>query len=163
LTFRALGRIHLVVTTITIQAQDYVSIKQLDSPLRHQFHVSCMRVVGCNLLLPTGLPCVADKSLRTVIDYLSPSASAQGLCKQRPECTLPNSLGASSQHNRWSHCIFRRYTTSLPTSLICIASIDQRISSVETCCGASVRWGHRCNPRNLKDVQGAFHLPQIKQ
>jgi len=73
---------------------------------------------------------------------------------------LLNSLGASSQHNRWSHCIFRRYTTRLPTSLICIASIDQRISSVETCCGASVRWGHRCGPRNLKDVQGAFHLPQ---
>lgn len=75
---------------------------------------------------------------------------------------LLNSLGASSQHNRWSHCIFRRYTTRLPTSLICIASIDQRISSVETCCGASVRWGHRCGPRNLKDVQGAFHLPQSK-
>ena len=47
--------------------------------------------------------------------------------------------GQSIQRNWWSHRIFRRYTTSLPTSLNCIASINQRMLSVETCCGASVR------------------------
>lgn len=39
----------------------------------------------------------------------------------------------------WSHCIFRRYTASLPTSLSCIQSVDQRRLAEETGCGDSVR------------------------
>jgi hypothetical protein len=41
--------------------------------------------------------------------------------------------------SRWSHRIFPGYATNLPTSLSCIASIDQRRLAVETCCG--VRYG----------------------
>lgn len=39
----------------------------------------------------------------------------------------------------WSHCIFRRYTASLPTSLSCISSVDKRRLVEETGCGDSVR------------------------
>ena len=39
----------------------------------------------------------------------------------------------------WSHRIFQRYAASLPTSLSCILSVDQRRSAEETSCGDSVR------------------------
>ena len=39
----------------------------------------------------------------------------------------------------WSHRIFQRYTASLPTSLSCIQSVDQRRLAGETGCGNSVR------------------------
>lgn len=42
-------------------------------------------------------------------------------------------------HSIWSHCIFRRCTASLPTSLGCIASVDKRLSIEETGCGYAVR------------------------
>ena len=38
-----------------------------------------------------------------------------------------------------SHRIFRRYTTSLPTSLRCICTVDQRRLAAEISCGDSVR------------------------
>jgi len=38
-----------------------------------------------------------------------------------------------------SHRIFQRYTTGLPTSLSCIASVKHKRHAVETCCGVSVR------------------------
>jgi len=39
----------------------------------------------------------------------------------------------------WSHRIFQRYAAGLPTSLSCIASVDQRRLTEETGCGDSVR------------------------
>ena len=47
---------------------------------------------------------------------------------------------SSRQSGPWSHRIFQRYATTLPTSLSCIASTDQRRLAVETCCGVSVRY-----------------------
>ena len=38
-----------------------------------------------------------------------------------------------------SHRIFRRYTTSLPSCLRCICTVDQRRLAKETSCGDSVR------------------------
>ena len=156
MTFRALGRIHLAGTTITIQAQDCVSIKQLDSPLRHQFHVSRMRVVGCQThcrqqVFPnvkwTHTVILKNSGLRSMHPFASANESLhKQLSKMCHDQPLNFTWCFLSQHNQWSHCIFQRYTTSLPTSLICIASIDQRISSVETCCGASVRCGTQVWP-----------------
>lgn len=47
--------------------------------------------------------------------------------------------GRARRPGLWSHRIFQRYAASLPTSLSCISSVDQRRLAEETGCGDSVR------------------------
>lgn len=77
-----------------------------------------------------------------------------------PGCLLLCSA-APVQRHRWSHRIFQSYATSLPTSLNCIASINQRMPSLETCCGASVRYRRRYDLCGPGAVHGAPRLPPI--
>jgi len=50
--------------------------------------------------------------------------------------------------NQRSHRIFRRYAASLPTSLGCINSTNQRLLAEETCCGDATRRGISCARRH---------------
>jgi len=68
--------------------------------------------------------------------------------RQSPTRALPvccnNAEGAPGmyrQPNQRSHRIFRRYAASLPTSLSCINSTNQRLLAEETCCGDATRRG----------------------
>jgi len=110
-TFRALGRSHLGDTTTKIHRD---AMFQLNSwiPLRGISSRQAAQEGGP----PLSLWSVHNRGR-------SPNRTPRG--------GQPSSL--------WSHRIFPRYTTSLPTSLSCIASIDQRLIAVETCCGAAVR------------------------
>jgi hypothetical protein len=70
--------------------------------------------------------------------------------KTQSDC-LP---GNHHQASCWSHCIFQRYTTSLPTSLSCIALTNQKLLVMETGCGCSVRnINSRWRPQTHRGVQ----------
>jgi hypothetical protein len=61
------------------------------------------------------------------------TSGGRGCLHDRPAHDRTPGLGL------WSQCIFQGYTSSLPTSLSCIASVDKRCLAEETGCGDSVR------------------------
>jgi len=72
------------------------------------------------------------------------------MCRPRQSPKVPSNR---PWHESRSHRISQSYATRLPTSHDCIASIDQRISSLETGCGGSVR--HRRRPATFRTL-GTF-------
>jgi len=64
--------------------------------------------------------------------------------REPDHCTKPRHPEMYRRLNQRSHRIFRRYAASLPTSLSCINSTNQRLLAEETCCGDATRRSILC-------------------
>ena len=140
-------------TSRLVPSQSCVSIKQSDSPARQQFQVShCISHKGgcvCHRS-DTTHPLIQSQRMRYRSFQRDGRSTTCVACVRDPE--RPQHLRSSAGHRAlrlglWSHCIFRRCAASLPTSLSCISSVDQRRQAEETGCGDTVRaqgsvWGH---------------------